>query len=171
VLRVHEVAIATTVTLPFTILAAFGLAEISDRGEFCTDDPLRIIATIETFHGSACLFLVLELDIHVAYHMVANIICDDYFFDLAEAGQLHENFLIEVFKVIDGLDKCLLLDLVPVSEGNGGGRVLVHVREDHSLTKGRFIVQAGACVSMAASADLEIEGTINLVFFGSEYLG
>jgi len=43
--------------------------------------------------------------------------------------------------------------------------------EDHCLTEWGFVVQARACVSVTASANFEVKGTIDFVFLGAKNLG
>lgn len=45
---------------------------------------------------------------------------------------------------------------------------LVHVRQQQCLTGSRTIVQAGTSVSMTASSNLEVKGTVDSILFGSE---
>lgn len=67
---------------------------------------------------------------------------------------------------------CILFcDDIAGDDGSFDGIVFVHMFEEHCLADWRFVVDAFAAVSVAASADLVEEGTVHLVHLGSVHLG
>jgi len=103
-LGMHEVAVTTSVALAFTVLTALSFSKVGNWGKLCTDNALGIVPSVEALHGGSCLLLVLELDIDVSDHVIADVISDNDLIDLTELAELHENLFIEVFEVSDGLN-------------------------------------------------------------------
>ena len=102
--------------------------------------------------------------------MVSNVVSDNEVLDLSIFGKLHKDLLIKVLKVVDCTDELTLRDVHPVCFSDCGIRVLVQVLEDHRLGEWWFVVESGAGVAMTARANLEVEGTIDLVLLGSKNL-
>ena len=98
-LGMHEVAVTTSVALTFTVLTALSFSEVSNRRKLCTDYAFRIVPSVKALHGSPCLLLVLEFDINISNHVIADVISDNDLVDLTELTELHENFFIKVFEV------------------------------------------------------------------------
>jgi hypothetical protein len=104
VLRMHEIAITSSIACSFVVLTAFGFPEISHGRIFRDDDFACIVPAVESTHSGLCLIFSDILNVNIADHMFSNIVSDDNFFKLAEFSKLHENLLIKVLKMIDCLD-------------------------------------------------------------------
>jgi len=71
---VHEVAVSSTTTNTFVVLAATGVVEIGHRREFWQDRSSSIEPSIECCKGFSTAFLVLEHDINIPDHVITNVI-------------------------------------------------------------------------------------------------
>lgn len=58
---------------------------------------------------------------------------------------------------------------ISIDAGGNHVRALVHVGEEESGADARFGVEPGAAVSVTASADLEVERTVDPVLLRPEY--
>jgi hypothetical protein len=150
VFRMQKVAVASTVTVPLLVLAALGLSKVSDWHELSRDFAIFVEEALHLIHAGLRLVLVGELDPHVSYHVVANIVRDDKVLNLTVLSELHEDFLIKVFKVVDGVNQLLIRHVDPVGFHHGRIRVLVQVLKNNRLAQYWLIVQACACLSVAA---------------------
>jgi hypothetical protein len=65
--------------------------------------------------------------------MVPNIVSDHQIFYLAILGELHEDFLIKVLKMVNRSYKLGLGHIHPIRLCNRGFWILVQVLEDHAL--------------------------------------
>jgi hypothetical protein len=100
--------------------------EICNGREFSPKWPSCIEAVVQTLDGISSILLILESGIDISDKMVANVIADMHFLDLAVFRQLNKEILIDVVKV--------LLDLW-FGEGAVGvvGGVVVDVGDEDSL--------------------------------------
>jgi hypothetical protein len=71
---VHEVTKAATLAFALVVLAAAGLPEVSNRGVLSADDPATVKLAVEFAHAESSLVFRPELDIHIANHVVADVI-------------------------------------------------------------------------------------------------
>jgi hypothetical protein len=69
--QVHEIAETSTRTVCLVVLATTSLSEISDRGVFGYQQAAGVVAVSKCRLGNISLFFCLELDIHIAHHMIA----------------------------------------------------------------------------------------------------
>lgn len=166
-LHVHEIAVPAAIAAVLLELAAGGLAEVGDGGEVDDDGAAGVEAALEGLEGGVGLVLLLELDVYVADHVVGEVVADVEAFDLAEFAELLEDVLVEVLEVLldlAGVDRLAL----GIDAGGDHVGALVHVGEKEGWGDGGAVVEAGAAVPVAASADLEIEGAIHAVLLCAE---
>lgn len=169
-LRVHEVAVSPSVACALVVLTALRLPEICDRRVLSDDDLASVVPTIEPAHGRLSLIFSLVLNVNIANHVLADVISYHYLVELPEASKLHEYLFIEVFEVVHSLNQVLLRHIKPICEGHSCWRIVVEMRQNHCLGYWRLIVNASAGLSMTTSANLEVEGAIDLVFLCTEDL-
>lgn len=173
-LDVHEVAVPTTVAAVLFILPAGGLPEIGHRRELDNDRAAGVVPPRQRLQRSGGLILLPELNIHIADHVVGEVVTHVEALDLAVLAEFLKDVLVEILEV--GLD-LLRVDGVALSINSRGDhvRTQVHVGEQQRRRDRRLVVQAGASVAMAARADLEVEGAVHAVLLrakdGSEVLG
>lgn len=166
-LDVHKVTITPTVAIVLLELAAGSLAEVGDRGEVGDDGAAGVEATVQSLESGGSVVLLLELDVDVTDHVVGEVVTDVEALDLAELGELLENVLVEVLEMLLNLAG---VDGVALGVDSGGDHVgaLVHVGEDKGRGDGGAVMEAGASVAVAASADLEVEWAVNPILLGAE---
>lgn len=114
-LRVHEVAKAATLTFALVVLAAAGLPEVGNRGIFSADDPPTIKLAVEFAHAEGSLVFCPEFDIHIANHVVADVVRYNKVLDLTVLGQLHEHLLVEILEMLNSRDSVFLGYITPIS--------------------------------------------------------
>merc|ERR1719409_2555952 len=158
---VHEVAVAAPGTHRLVVLAAARLAEVRHGRELADERPARVEAAEERLERRVRVLLG-ELAVDVADHVVAEVLADVELLDLAVAGELVVDLLVELVELLLDL---LRVELRRVAAGRRDlrRRVLVHVLHDHRLREGRLVVLARAPVAVAARADLEVERAVHLV--------
>lgn len=166
-LHVHEIAVTASVAAVLLELAACGLAEVGDRREIGDDGAAVVEPALERLQGGGGVVLLLELDVDVANHVVGEIVADVEALDLAELAELLKDILVEVLEVLLDLAR---VDRLALGVDSGGDHVgpLVHVRQEQSRRDRRPVVEAGAAVTVAAGADLEVEGAVHAVLLGAE---
>lgn len=99
--------------------------------------------------------------------MVSQIVTNVQALDLAVLAKLLKQILIKILEVV--LDFAGIKGLaLRVNAGSDHVGALVHVGEKESGANTRFSMQPGAPISMTASSDLEIEGTVNSILLCSE---
>ena len=97
----HEITETASFTSALIILPTLGLSKIGHWRKFSIDHFSCIIPPIHSVHSFACLILILKFHIHIAYHVVTNIVSNNYFIELTIFSELHVNFFIKVLKVGD----------------------------------------------------------------------
>lgn len=107
-LRVHEVAITTSIAGSLVVLPALGLSEISHWRELSHDNFASIVSSMKALHGCSCLIFCHIFHIDVSNHMLIYVVCNDDLFEFTELGKLQKDFLIEIFKMADCLNEILL---------------------------------------------------------------
>ena len=70
----HKITIPTTAAVSFIVLSASRLAEVSHRAEFASERSASIVPTIQIRHSLLSLFLIIELDVHIANHVIAKVL-------------------------------------------------------------------------------------------------
>jgi len=108
-----------------------------------------------------CTVFVLEARVDVSNEVVVVIIAHNDLLNLAKLAHLAPEILIESIEVV------LQLAGVHLVLGVVGG-VLVQVREQDRLAVGWLDVLSRTAVSVSASADLVVKGTVYFVGFGAE---
>merc|ERR1719409_1118150 len=103
---VHEVAVAAPRAHGLVVLAAARLAEVRHGRELADERPARVEAAEERLERRVRVLLVGELAVDVADHVVAQVLADVELLDLAVAGELVVDLLVELVE--------LLLDLLRV---------------------------------------------------------
>lgn len=166
-LDVHKIAISATVATVLLELAAGGLAEVGDGGEVGNDGAAGVEAALQSLEGGGSVVLLLELDVDVADHVVGKVVADVEALDLAELAEFLENVLVEVLEMLLNLAGINGLALGVDSGGDHVG-ALVHVGQQKGGGDGRTVMEAGAAVAVAASADLEVERAVDTVLLGAE---
>jgi len=104
--------------------------------------------------------------------VVTKILHDMHLLNLTMSTELAEDILIEILIMLLLL---LLVGLISWIYWLGAHqlskrvyRLLVQISENDSLTEGGFVVASRTFIAVPASADFEIERTIDLVFLGSK---
>ena len=164
----HKIAEATSLASALFVLAALRFAEVCNWRVLSHDHSVAVVAAVHAFHRSLSLGLILILEVDIADHVVANIVRNHHFINLAKLGHLHEHFLIESLKVLDRFDQILFWHVTSVRKSDRCVRILVHVLETESLRKWRLVVDTRASVAMPARAYLEVERTVDFVLLCSE---
>lgn len=65
-------------------LPARSFPEVCHWRELCNDGPSIIVAVLQGLQCKCCICLIFELDVHVAYHVVCEIVANVQILDLAE---------------------------------------------------------------------------------------
>lgn len=166
-LDVHEITISPSVAAVLLELAARGFAKVGHRREVGDYGATIVEAALQRLKSGSGLILLLELDIYVADHVIGEVVADVEALDLAELGELLEDVLVEVLEMLLDLARVEGLALGVDAGGDHVGP-LVHVGQQQRGTDGWAVVQARAAVTVAASADLEIEGAVDAVLLCAE---
>ena len=128
--------------------------EICYRREFGPEWPSSVETVVQTLDGVSGVLLVLEPSVNVANKVIANIIADMHFFNLAIFRQLDKEILVDVVKV--------LLDLGFCQRAVGVvRRVVVNVGDKDGLREIGLDVFPGAPVAVSACSDFEVERTVH----------
>lgn len=166
-LDVHEITIPPSVAAVLLELAARGFAKVGHGREVGDYGATIVEAALQRLKSGGGLILLLELDIYVADHVIGEVVADVEALDLAELGELLEDVLVEVLEMLLDLARVEGLALGVDAGGDHVGP-LVHVGQQQRGTDGRAVVQARAAVTVAASADLEIEGAVDAILLCAE---
>ena len=86
----HEVAKSTPRAAPFVIIAASRLPEIRDGRKFHVHPTTVVVPSVQHVQRIGRLLFVKELAIHVAHHMIAEIVAHTETVDPAELGKFHK---------------------------------------------------------------------------------
>ena len=166
-LHVHEVTIPTTVTVVLFILPTRGFPKIRDRREIGNDGTPRIKPTLQSLQSGCGLILFLKLNIDVANHVISKVVTNVEAFNLAKLAEFLKEILEEILKVLLDLAR---VEGLAICIDTGGDHVgsLVHVGEEECWGDGRTVVETRAAVTVTASANLEVEGTVHSVLFGTK---
>lgn len=114
-LRVHEVAEATTLTFALVVLAAAGLPEVGNRRIFSADDPPTVKLAVEFAHTEGSLVFCPEFYIHIANHMIAYVVRYNQVLDFTVLGKLHEDLLVKILEMLNSRNSVLLGHITPIS--------------------------------------------------------
>jgi len=154
----HEVTESAPVAFAHIVLSTTRFPEVGDGREFCKEWATGIPPLIESIDSDLSLVLPVVSGIDVTDEMVADVIADMHFEEVAVFDQFAEDVLVERFKV--GGQFCLRELAVGVVS-----RVLVHVGDDQCLREGGLDVLPRASFPVPTCADLEIERAVHLVLF------
>jgi hypothetical protein len=185
----NKIAEATSDTSFPTVQPTTGFTEVGNGRELAVDGACRVPAGVQRVAGFLRRVFVLEACIDVAneiYHRISQhlsllntqkkkkkkkkkkgkhtiivIIAHDHLLDLPKLAHLAPKVLVESVKVVLQLARVHLVLWVV-------GRVLVQVWEEDSLAVGGLDMFSRAAVSVAAGADLVVEGTVYFVGFSTE---
>lgn len=114
------------------------------------------------------MFFLSKLNIHIAYHMVSQVITYVQTLNLTVLAQLLKQILIKSLKMLldlAGVDRVTL----GVDARGDHVRPLVHVGEKDSRADAGLGVETRAAIPMTARAYLEIEGAVHSVLFSPKY--
>lgn len=128
--------------------------EICDGREFSPEWPSCIETVVQTLHSVSSILLILESGINISNKMVANVIADVHFLNLAVFRQLNKEIFIDVVKVL--LDLWFGKGAVGVVRG-----VVVDVGDEDGLREVGLDVFPWASVAVSAGSDFEIERTVD----------
>ena len=109
----------------------------------------------------------LELNVHVADHVVGEVVANVEALDLAELAELLEDVLVEILEVLLDLARVDGLALGVHARRDHVGS-LVHVGQKQGRRDRRSVVEARATIAVATRADLEVEWAIHAVLLGAE---
>lgn len=162
----HEVAIASTSTLPLFVLSTPGLSEICHWRVLRHQLSSSIETVRETFESLLSVLFILEFHIHISNHVLVYIVADMQLFDrpvrLREFG---EHFFVKFVELL--LNN--LLGLVGIARHSRYLGVVIHMRNENCLAKSRSVVLSSTTVPMTACSNLKIERTVHSIFFRSIY--
>jgi len=96
---VHKVAVASSVAGALLVLAASGLPEVCDGRELGNDGAAVVEAALEGLQRLGCRLLLAEFDVHVAHHMVRQIVAHVHILQLAELRQFLKHVLVEILGI------------------------------------------------------------------------
>ena len=136
----QKIAVASAITVPLLVLAALGLPEVSDWDELGRDFAVFIKKALHLIHACLGLVFVRELDPHVADHVITDVVSNDEVLDLTILCELHENFLIEILKVVNGVNQFLIRHVNPICFDHCSVWILVQVLKDDRLTDDGLVV-------------------------------
>lgn len=164
VAEVDEVTVPTSLARAFVELATTCVREISDGAVFGRHDTPGVVASGHGLQTSLGLLFLVILDVDVAEHVITQILYCVQLLNLTKLLELFQQFLKELLEMFLG-----------VSGGLPGGGIRrrrdVQVGDHQCLREVRPQVVPRAAVAMTASANLEVERTIDLVFFCAEHPG
>lgn len=146
--------------------------KVRHRTKLHLQPPPVVIPSIHHIQRIRRLLLVAELGIHVSHHMIAQIIANVQRLQHAELGQLLEEILEEAQEVLGRLGLVDGYGIGAPSLERGlqfrlARGMSVGVFDQYGLGEGGTIVNSGASVGVSAGANFEVEGTVDLVFFGA----
>lgn len=160
----HKVTIPTTVTVVLFILPTRSFPKIGDRREIGNDGASRIEPTLQSLQSGSSLIIFFKLNIDIANHVVSKVITNIEAFNLAKLAEFLKEILEEILKVVLDLARVQRL-AVCVDAWGDNVRSLVHVGEDEGRGDGGTVVETRATVTVTASSNLDVEGTVYSVLF------
>ncbi|GMT30392.1 hypothetical protein PFISCL1PPCAC_21689, partial [Pristionchus fissidentatus] len=176
-LEMHEVAEGALKAAAQLVLSAARLTEVRHGRQFrvyrlAVEPSVRV----EIRDGLVGARLVHELDVHVADHVLANVVAHVHLLDLSVlVVELGEDLVEEVVKVLLLLAVLLAHTIERVRHSRVDDGVPVEVLEQDRLRERRHVVRTGAFAAVSACADLEVERAIDLILLrsinGGEILG
>lgn len=113
----HEITKTSSFTSALIVLPTLGFPKIGHWRKFSIDHLSGVIPPIHSVHCFSCLILILKFHIHIAYHVVTDIVGNNYFVELTIFSKLHINFFIKVLKVSYSGDQVLLWHITSVCKG------------------------------------------------------
>lgn len=160
--QVHEVAVSTTVARVLLVLPASGFTKVRHRRKVDDDWTASIKSSGEITKGIGSEFLLSELDVDIADHVVSQVVTHVEALDLAVLAELLKQVLVELLKVLLHGARIDWLALCIDAGGNHVG-TLIHIGEEEGGADAGFGVKTRAAVAMPARPDLEVEGAIHPV--------
>lgn len=100
VLGVDEITIATSLTLPVSILPTFGFSEVGNWAVLHLDWRLIVVFAGHSPQSSLCLLLRCILNIQITYHVLSDVIRYYHVEYLAELAELREDLFEEILKMM-----------------------------------------------------------------------
>lgn len=174
----HEVAIASTSTLPLFVLSTPtddstarstpGLSEICHWRVLRHQLSSSIETVRETFESLLSVLFILEFHIHISNHVLVYIVADMQLFDrpirLREFGEhffvkFVELLLLRMRRKQNAYNN--LLGLVGIARHSRYLGVVIHMRNENCLAKSRSVVLSSTTVPMTACSNLKIERTVH----------
>lgn len=96
---VHKVAIAAARARPFVELAATSLSKISNGRVLTRQHASTVEAPVEVGQRALRLLLVLELNVHIAHHVVAEVLAHLNVFNFTKLLQFFVHFFIKLVEL------------------------------------------------------------------------
>jgi len=159
---VQKIAKAGAAARSLVVVAAAGLPKVGDGTEFALHLNAVVVAVVEVFQGVRRLFLVRELDVAVANHVVAHVVdnVQAVVFDATVFGQFHVKVFVKDEKVFQRRGRVDRRSRAAVG-------MAVNVLDENRGRKGGLVVQPTAAIAVATGADFEIKGAIDAILLGS----
>ena len=170
-LWVNKVAISASLTGAFVILAALGLPEVSDWAVFYVHLLHIVISPILVLEAPLRLLLSCELDEDIPYHMVSDVIGDQHLQYFTILAEFCVNLSIKLLTMSSRGQQLLLRHTQPSCKGNSSSWILIQLEKQQSLTERRLVVLPCAAIPVSTRSNFVVEGTIDFVVFGAEFLG
>ena len=158
--EMHEVAVPATRALTVLVLSAStrercrpklpSLAEIGDGRVLHSQRTSSEVASRKALQRLLGILLILELHVDVAQHMLTDIVAHVELVELALLRSSTQTKLYDHLLVADG-----------ISGHRSHLRVVVHLLDQNSLTKGGSVVLSRAAVAVSARSDLKVERTVH----------
>ena len=70
----NEIAEATSIALPLTMQAAFGLTKICDQTKLCLDCLIVIEPSLHSFEACASLLFCGVFNVYISNHVISNVV-------------------------------------------------------------------------------------------------
>mmetsp|Transcript_15392 Transcript_15392/g.42236 ORF Transcript_15392/g.42236 Transcript_15392/m.42236 type:complete len:218 (-) Transcript_15392:72-725(-) len=171
VLDVQKPASASTAAPRLMEGPAASLAEISHWRILRVDQLPKIEAAGEPQQSPFGIFLVVELDIHVADHVFHSVVHDNHLFDLPIIREYQDDLRVEGLEVLLCPVVHVIVPRLVVTDRQRLGWVRVHVGQQQRPAGRGTIVLLAAEVPVATCSDLKVEGAIDGVLLSAKNSG
>jgi len=128
-LRMDEIAVAASLALTLSVLAALGLPEVRDWAVFHLYGVLVVVLAGHGAEDGFGLLLGGEFNIEVTDHMLSDVVCHDHVENFSLLGILDKHFLKEFFKVMCSFTELFLGSLDALGEGDSCPWIGINMEE------------------------------------------
>lgn len=171
-LRVDEVAVSAayklgynsnelTIAVALEVKPALSLPEVRHRAVLSVNLAIVVVSPIFLSEAGLGLLLSGEFEVHISYHVLADVVSYHHVEYLAELAEFNENLFVELFEVLRCFQELFLRYLEAIRECNGSSGILVQLEEEQGLAERRLVVLARAAIAVPARSDLVIKRTVH----------